>query len=346
MGRAEAPICDEDRNLRPLALWLREQRQRAGLSFTELSKSTGLSPRTLSRASSGRALPTLPVVERYAAGCRADAARARKLWKSARLGAASRDGVHHEADGDTLRPEYIVNFAQLRAAMIELRALAGDPTLRELEERAGSGMLPRSTVNLILRGRGRPRRDVLRAFVGACGVRESQVPAWDQAWLRAQSQKMAIGKSTSAAVRHYPGVVIVEDQSDAARRQELLRQMEQSAATRAHVRMRLEELAPTEFEAVLRAEQEAVRATELEAAMAALRLTSRPSGRPRPASVRPRWLCMPIPKLSGWPRPANTTPQWLRLAVPRWNTRRHGLVRRWRLRGMPRKRGIVRRWRS
>lgn len=61
---------------------------------------------------------------------------------------------------------------------------AGKPTLRELEKRAGTGRLPRSSVSDMLRRTGRlPKIDLLTEFVKACGA-DAALPAWIAAWHR------------------------------------------------------------------------------------------------------------------------------------------------------------------
>ncbi len=62
-----------------------------------------------------------------------------------------------------------------------LRIWAGDPSLRELEE-AGRGELRRSTVSDMFKRTNRlPKRDLVRAFVLACGA-GSEWPRWNLAW--------------------------------------------------------------------------------------------------------------------------------------------------------------------
>lgn len=71
-------------------------------------------------------------------------------------------------------------IAQLRL----LRAWAGDPTLRQLENRAGTGRLPRSSISDMLRRTNRlPKIDLVTEFVKACGA-GAALPAWIAAWHR------------------------------------------------------------------------------------------------------------------------------------------------------------------
>lgn len=70
--------------------------------------------------------------------------------------------------------------AQLRL----LYEWAGEPPLRELEKRAGTGKLPRSTISDMLRRTERlPKIDLVTEFVKACGAGNA-LPAWIAAWHR------------------------------------------------------------------------------------------------------------------------------------------------------------------
>ncbi|WP_335936429.1 hypothetical protein [Streptomyces sp. PTD5-9] len=77
--------------------------------------------------------------------------------------------------------------------MEHLRRENGNPTLRELEERAyvdaGTrvSLLPRSTVGAVLRGR-MPAKDLLLNFVRHCGnATGKQLQGWADAWERADA---------------------------------------------------------------------------------------------------------------------------------------------------------------
>lgn len=75
----------------------------------------------------------------------------------------------------TATPEQFIERLRL------LRIWAGDPSLRELEE-AGRGELRRSTVSDMFKRTNRlPKRDLVRAFVLACGA-GSEWPRWNLAW--------------------------------------------------------------------------------------------------------------------------------------------------------------------
>lgn len=78
-----------------------------------------------------------------------------------------------------------------------LRAWAGNPTLRELEKRAETGKLPRSSISDMLRGTGRlPKLDLVAEFVKACRA-EAALPAWIAAWHRLKRPRIAAGQQAT-----------------------------------------------------------------------------------------------------------------------------------------------------
>lgn len=175
------------RPLSDLVLWLRSQRQNSGLTYAQLAARTGVSSSSLSRATKGERAPSLAVVEAFAAGCGADRRKAHALWRKARYNAdLGRDQV-------PMMPEYIHNFVQLHAAMLELYNKAGSPSLRWLESTMAGrhGRLPRSSLSRVLRGQAIPRKELLVAFVEACTTNgrldtEVWVAAWEQASQKAR----------------------------------------------------------------------------------------------------------------------------------------------------------------
>lgn len=84
------------------------------------------------------------------------------------------------------------------ATMRALLVWAGEPTLRELENRAGPGRLPRSSVSDALRRADRlPKVDLLAEFVKACGA-GAALPVWLAARQRLREQQ-ASGRGPAAA---------------------------------------------------------------------------------------------------------------------------------------------------
>ncbi|MFF8990888.1 helix-turn-helix transcriptional regulator [Streptomyces sp. NPDC014983] len=168
--------------MRTLALWLRTQRERAGLTYAQLAATCGCSASKLSRAASGAVVPTLGTTEAWARACGADPERAKSLWRKAR--AAARKGSASRVQLDLVR-----DFNDLRTAMQALRVQAGLLSLRDLERLAGPGKLPRSTLHTILSGESRPSLAHLWAFVAACGIAPAHRHEWAHAWNRANAHR-------------------------------------------------------------------------------------------------------------------------------------------------------------
>ncbi|MER5883997.1 helix-turn-helix transcriptional regulator [Streptomyces sp. NPDC001941] len=192
-----------------LALWLRAQRRRSGLTYQQMASRTGhlVTATVLSRAAAGAPVPTWRTVQAYAVACEADQGRARELWKAARH--ARQRTLSQEAAEDEDRqdldlvdrlnralshPEFVDNFAQLRRAMVQLRAREGQPSLAELQRRAGPGpdgkpVLPKSSLSAFLSGQTVPLRRHITALTRALGASEWKVAEWERAWDRISGQR-------------------------------------------------------------------------------------------------------------------------------------------------------------
>ncbi|MGW4775987.1 helix-turn-helix domain-containing protein [Streptomyces filamentosus] len=183
MGRSEGPIAKTGSARYTLALWLRSQRESAGLSYERLAIEATYSPDTMRRAASGRRIPTLKVLLAFAGACGADLHVAEGLWKAARreLGGPHRE--YHVA--------YVVDFPSLYDAMQSLYRRAGSPSYGELDRRAGgNGRLPKSTLSRFFSKGSIPGRNFTLAFAEACGVRgEEKLELWELAWLRAAGRR-------------------------------------------------------------------------------------------------------------------------------------------------------------
>jgi DNA-binding SARP family transcriptional activator len=115
------------------------------------------------------------------------------LWRQARRGRLRSSGLPSPS------PQDIDGIEMLRAGLRELYELAGRPSVRVMEERAGAGRLPHSTAHRILLGRTVPRdAHQLTGFLTACLVAPSEHPAWVAAWQRAR------GKQQGTAPTHIP----------------------------------------------------------------------------------------------------------------------------------------------
>ncbi|MFD3481570.1 helix-turn-helix domain-containing protein [Streptomyces sp. NPDC058665] len=197
MGRPEKPIVTDNRALRALAQWLREQRRRAGLSYRDLALRAGVHATTLQRTASAESVPTLPAVRAYARACDASPEDAKLLWKRARYEAtrSARSGRASPAPS----PVLVRDFADLSAGLRELYEKAGSPSLRTMEERGGEyGALPRSTAHRIVNRQAMPHNPAqFQAFLRACEVPDADRRAWEDAWSRAwRHHKLSEGDTT------------------------------------------------------------------------------------------------------------------------------------------------------
>ncbi|MEV6535937.1 helix-turn-helix transcriptional regulator [Streptomyces sp. NPDC051639] len=185
MCRPEKPITTSNSALRDLQEWLREQRARTGQGYRTLSVRAGCHATTLQRAASGTSVPKLQTVLHYARACDASPDEARHLWKRARCEESrlARRGRGQPAP----RKELIRDFADLGAALVDLYEVAGSPTLRTMEQRAGGfGALPRSTAHRIVNRQTIPHNlPQFQAYLRACEVPEVDWPHWEAAWTRA-----------------------------------------------------------------------------------------------------------------------------------------------------------------
>ncbi|WKU42623.1 helix-turn-helix domain-containing protein [Streptomyces sp. VNUA116] len=198
MGRAENPIAPCDKALQALVQWLRDQRTRAGLSYAQLAERTQhlalpgggqarCSADTLARAASGLVVPRHRAVLAYALACEADPAEAERLWKRARYQQSMADRRNEEPAPHV---RYVRNFAELRAALVELYRKDGSRPYEELEKASG-GVLAHSTVARVISGiSGQPTREFVLAFAQVCGVRGAvALNDWRDAWDRAEERR-------------------------------------------------------------------------------------------------------------------------------------------------------------
>ncbi|MFV5994945.1 helix-turn-helix domain-containing protein [Streptomyces sp. NPDC056231] len=185
MCRREKPITTSNKALRELQEWLRGQRARTGQGYRALSVRAGCHATTLQRAATGETVPKLPTVLSYARACDASPDEARHLWKRARYEESRlvRGGRSRPAP----RPEFIRDFVDLSAALVDLYEKAGSPAQRTMEQRAGGyGALPRSTAHRIVNKRAVPHTLAqFRAYLRACELPEADWARWEAAWTRA-----------------------------------------------------------------------------------------------------------------------------------------------------------------
>ncbi|MFE4873728.1 helix-turn-helix domain-containing protein [Streptomyces sp. NPDC056682] len=189
MGRPERPIPSATSAVGRLAEYLRGERARRGLTYSQLSERAHLSRSTLQRAASGATLPALEVVLAYDRACGGGKGQVRDLWQAA----------YKEQRKQLLGPSptgpllhLVSNLRDLSSALIELHYQNGAPPVRVMERRAEEnvsrhGPLSRSAAHRILRRRSVPRTQrQLHAFLTACQVTEQERPKWVRAWVSAQ----------------------------------------------------------------------------------------------------------------------------------------------------------------
>ncbi|WP_369211120.1 helix-turn-helix domain-containing protein [Streptomyces flavofungini] len=198
MGRRENPVTTCDRDLGKLVNWLRSQRTQAGLSYKQLAARSGCSASTLIRAASGAHMPKLKVVQGYAAACGASLREAERLWKRARYRAV------RSGEDPAPHPRYVRSFADLHVALVDHYQKDGARPYAELETASGN-VLAHATVGRFFRQKGgRPTRDFVVALARTCGARGKALQDWEQAWDRAEEQRLG-GAAKSAERR--PGLL-------------------------------------------------------------------------------------------------------------------------------------------
>ncbi|MCX4826007.1 helix-turn-helix domain-containing protein [Streptomyces sp. NBC_01142] len=221
MGRRENAVAAGTRQLEALALWLRAQRQRKGISYATMAKTIDyqFTASVLSRAANGHTVPSWRLVEAYTSACdaEADTTEALRLWKAARWAEENRrrrGGTPQDfrdlaatVDSALTHPQLIESFGQLRHAMIQLRAKEGQPSLSALQHKAGRTpngrhhRLPKSSLSAILRGEAIPSREHVTAFMETMGQSRRKVQRWEMAWDRI-AEKDTAPPPTRTSRRH------------------------------------------------------------------------------------------------------------------------------------------------
>ncbi|MFF1405112.1 helix-turn-helix domain-containing protein [Streptomyces sp. NPDC058294] len=200
MGRRENAVAADTKQAKALALWLRAQRERQGLTYAAMATLTGhqFTASALSRGASGR-VPSLRLVLAFATACDADLDEAVRLWKAARKAKEERRrqaGISPEfrdlassVRSVLTHPDLVDTFGKLHDVMVEMRARQGQPSLGEMQTLAGRTpngrhRLPKSSLSIILRGEAVPSRRHLTAFMESMGHSPDTVRRWQQVWDR------------------------------------------------------------------------------------------------------------------------------------------------------------------
>lgn len=84
MGRPQTPLQRDGSPVREFAFWLRDLRNRAGLTYEQVAKATHYGTSTLQAATSGERLPTLKVALAFVQACDGDVAAWRAYWTQVR----------------------------------------------------------------------------------------------------------------------------------------------------------------------------------------------------------------------------------------------------------------------
>ncbi|MFF3982289.1 helix-turn-helix domain-containing protein [Streptomyces sp. NPDC055808] len=184
MGRRENPVDFTVRRRGDLAALLRQHRETAGFTYQQLAALTRLSAATLKRAASGRTVPSQSTVEAVITACGGntdDHAAALQLWRQARI--EERRG--HRPARRAPHPELIASRAELSLGLVRLHDLAGSPSLRAMQQRAGAQWLAISSASRILRRQTLPATEgQMEGFLRACLVPERSRASWLEAWCR------------------------------------------------------------------------------------------------------------------------------------------------------------------
>lgn len=225
MGRTHGALAQHN-PIETLAQWLESLRQRSRMCWRQMAQTvveTGLSlsESTLYRAAQGKTVPKWKTVQAFTQVCGGDEREAKRLWGRADRYAAGRtDGGLRVV---VVPPQFITEPWQLIHAMNHMRRENGNPTLRELEEKAyvdvenKVSLLPKSTVGAVLQGR-MPAKDLLLNFVRHCGnVPEIQIQDWEDAWERANAYRK--GELRPAAAQAQQELARVEEELKRAREQ-------------------------------------------------------------------------------------------------------------------------------
>ena len=170
------PGCD--RALWALVAPLRAARTAQGLTQGQLGDRLGCDRSRVSRALSGRTLPSRERAVELARVLGVDEAETGRRWEEA--AARVRDARACRGAGGAPPPGHASHMDVMDALRDLLRELG--VSQRELERRDPG--LRRSTVGAVLRGERSARLDLVIAIVRACGLPEEAVSDWESIWAR------------------------------------------------------------------------------------------------------------------------------------------------------------------
>jgi WD40 repeat protein/energy-coupling factor transporter ATP-binding protein EcfA2 len=206
VARPENPIDPHAGPLAEFATGLRRLRERADLTYRELSRQAHTSASALSQAANGQRVPSWEVTAAFVQACCGDLEEWQTRWEAVADQTHAVQGVADSGDagraaaspaGGALREDscpgevpvlgVVISAQDFHAALKSQRQRAGSPSLRELEaaaERQGH-VLRRSSLSDTLGRTGRlPPIEFVDRFLAACKVPESELADWHAAWTR------------------------------------------------------------------------------------------------------------------------------------------------------------------
>ncbi|SDI15409.1 ABC-type amino acid transport substrate-binding protein [Sinosporangium album] len=162
-----------------------------------LAEETGLLPETVERIWAGNALFSWEVTAVYVHACGESTSAWFRRWKSA----AEAEGMRTAGSAAYISaafpdPAQATTLDELRALMNKMRLSLGRLSYRALEERSAPPeageqrhafpyrMLRATTLNSVMRGRGRLTGEVIEGFAAACGLPQTEVRRWGLAYER------------------------------------------------------------------------------------------------------------------------------------------------------------------
>lgn len=194
MSQTHASVPDSP--LAELAAALRALRTQAGNPpYRSMAQKVNLSHTTLSRAATGKSLPTWDVIEAYVTACGGDPRDYRQLWEEA--SAKIRSSSHQistarmDAQMITIDPMTARSVEEFLRMLRDARIVHGSPPYREIGKRSGR---PVSTVADVFNVNRRklPNLLIMESILRALGEDET-LQRWRMAWM-----------NLSAPVEHTP----------------------------------------------------------------------------------------------------------------------------------------------
>lgn len=124
MGRPQAPLERDGSPVREFAFWMRDLRNRSGLTYEQVAKMTHYGTSTLQAATSGDRLPTLKVVMAFVQACDGDLPAWRAYWTQLRR-MLDPDAPH--GAGGSIAPPWVTSPSSTwhAAAAVQIVADAG-----------------------------------------------------------------------------------------------------------------------------------------------------------------------------------------------------------------------------